>query len=368
MKIPFVDLKTQYFSIKDEIDDAIESVIRETAFIKGRFVRDFEDGFSQLLNINNCVSCANGTDAIYIALKALGISSGDEVITVSNTWISTAETITQAGATPIFIDVDKFYNIDVSKIEQKINKNTKAIIAVHLYGLPSKIKEISQICKKYNLKLIEDCAQAHLAEYNNKLVGTYGDIATFSFFPGKNLGAYGDAGAIITDNSDYADFCRKFSNHGSLIKHKHVMEGINSRLDGLQAAILSVKMKYIKKWTDQRINNAHYYDSLFKQVDYVTSPEKYKDSKHVYHLYVVKCNKRDLLMKYLEKKGISVAIHYPVPLPFLEAYRYLDLSINDFPESYNNQQQILSLPMFPELTENQMDYVFTSIANFYEST
>tara|TARA_Y100001970_G_scaffold293438_1_gene440198 strand:- start:4386 stop:5492 length:1107 start_codon:yes stop_codon:yes gene_type:complete len=366
LKISFVDLKSQYISIKKEIDDAIARVITETTFIKGKHVKLFEEKYSNLYKIKHCIGCGNGTDAIYIALKSLGIGRGDEVITVSNTWISTAETITQAGAKPIFVDIDEYHNIDISKIEEKINNRTKALIAVHLYGLPAKIKEISKLCKKYNLKLIEDCAQSHLAEYDGKLVGTYGDIATFSFFPGKNLGAYGDAGAIITNNNDYADFCRKYSNHGSLIKHKHEIEGINSRLDGLQAAILNVKLKYIKEWTQKRIDNAGYYDELFKKNDYVTTPLKYNNAKHVYHLYVIKCTRRDELKTYLEDNGISVAIHYPKPLPFLKAYKYLDLSEEDFSLSKQYQSEILSLPMYPELTIEQMDYIYKNVCKFYE--
>ena len=367
MNIPFVDLKSQYLSIKEEIDNAISSVITETAFIKGKYVKSFEQEYAKLYKVKDCISCANGTDAIYIALKSLGISEGDEVITVSNTWISTAETITQAGAKPVFVDIDEYHNIDTSKIEEKINNKTKAIIAVHLYGLPAKIKEISQLCEKFNLKLIEDCAQSHLAEYEGKLAGTYGDIATFSFFPGKNLGAYGDAGAIITNNDSYADFCRKYSNHGSLIKHQHEIEGINSRLDGLQAAILSVKMKYIEEWTQKRINNAKYYDKLFKNNKHIVTPSVYSGAKHVYHLYVIKCDRRDELKLYLEDKGISVAIHYPSPLPFLEAYEHLNLAESDFPVSKGYQAKILSLPMYPELSMDQIEYVNKTVCAFYET-
>ena len=366
MNIPFVDLKSQYLSIKEEIDNAISNVITDTAFIKGKYVESFEKEYANLYQIKHCISCANGTDAIYIALKSLGISKGDEVITVSNTWISTAETITQAGAKPVFIDIDEFHNIDISQIEKKINSKTKAIIAVHLYGLPARIKEISDLCQKFNLKLIEDCAQSHLAEYDSKLVGTYGDLATFSFFPGKNLGAYGDAGAIITNNDNYAEYCRKYSNHGSLVKHQHDIEGINSRLDGLQAAILSVKIKYIQEWTKKRINNARYYDELFRENNHVSIPLKYHNSKHVYHLYVIKCEKRDELKKFLEDNGISVAIHYPKPLPFLNAYNYLKLSKKDFLVSTKYQSKILSLPMYPELTKEQMDYVYAKISEFYK--
>ncbi|MDP8218256.1 MAG: DegT/DnrJ/EryC1/StrS family aminotransferase [Candidatus Theseobacter exili] len=362
MKIPFVDLKAQYKTIKNEIDEAIQSVIDETAFIKGKYVTQFEKAYAEKYGVKHCIGVANGTDAIYITLKALGVGKGDEVITVANSWISTSETISQTGARPVFVDIDPdYYTIDHRLIEEKITKNTKAILPVHLFGQPAEIIKIKKICDKYNLHLIEDCAQAHFAEYNNQKVGTFGIAGTFSFFPGKNLGAYGDAGAIISNDDDFAVKARMYANHGALIKHKHEVEGINSRLDGLQAAILSVKLKYISEWNEKRLKNATLYNKLLAGVDGIAIPQIRENVKHVFHLYVIRVADRDTLQKYLAEKGISTGIHYPTPLPFLRAYKYLGHKSEEFPVVSKYQDQILSLPMFPELTADQMEYVIESI-------
>ncbi|MBH49872.1 MAG: erythromycin biosynthesis sensory transduction protein eryC1 [Candidatus Marinimicrobia bacterium] len=362
MNIPFVDLKIQYNYLKDEIDNAIQNVINETAFIKGNYVKIFEKEFSEAYGVRHCISCANGTDAIYITLRMLDIGAGDEVITVANTWISTAETITQTGAKPIFVDIHPdYYTIDTSKIEEKITSKTKAIIPVHLYGQPVEMDSIMEICSKHNLHLIEDCAQAHFAEWKGKKVGTMGIAGTFSFFPGKNLGAYGDAGAIITNNDKLAEKVRMFANHGALNKHDHKLEGINSRLDGLQAAILSVKLPHILKWTKKRIDNAKIYDELLKNCDSIKLPEINSKGKHVFHLYVVRTEKRDQLQKYLSENGIATGIHYPTPLPFLKVYEYLKCKAEDFPVAYGYKDNIISLPMFPELTDEQIRYVVNHI-------
>ncbi len=253
MNIPFVDLKTQYQSIKTEIDAAIQNVIDESAFIKGKYVQAFEEEYAEAYGVKHVISCANGTDAIYITLKALGIGPGDDVITTALSWISSSETITLAGARVVFVDIDPdYYTIDVSKIEEKITSKTKAIIPVHLYGQPANIDAIIAIAEKHNLYVIEDCAQAHFAQWMGQNVGAIGIAGTFSFFPGKNLGAYGDAGCIISNNEDLAIKARMYASHGALKKHFHELEGINSRMDGMQAAILSVKMKHIKKWNDQK--------------------------------------------------------------------------------------------------------------------
>ena len=363
MQIPFVDLKVQYHSIKKEIDSAIQDVINETAFIKGKYVQQFEDDYAQTYGVKHCISCANGTDAIYITLKALGIGSGDEVITVANTWISTAETITQTGAKPVFVDINPdYYTIDVLKIEQKITPKTKAIIPVHLFGQPAEMEAIIDICKRHNLLLVEDCAQAHFAEWKGWKVGTMGIAGTFSFFPGKNLGAYGDAGAIISNNTKFAVKARMFANHGALKKHHHEMEGINSRLDGLQAAILSVKLKYLHQWTDLRIHHAKKYSELLSEVDNIVTPLTQQDTKHVFHLYVIRTQQRVGLQEHLKEKGISWGIHYPTPLPLLKAYEYQGHNVaEDFPVSYDYKDQILSLPMYPELSNKQIMYIVDSI-------
>jgi len=362
MNIPFVDLKAQYLALKPQMDEAIQKVINETAFIKGKYVNAFEEEYRQAYGVDHFISCANGTDAIYIALKSLGIGPGDEVITVANTWISTAETIGQTGAQPVFVDIHPdYYTINVDLIEKSITPKTKAIIPVHLFGQPCDMDAITTICKKHNLFLIEDCAQAHFAEWKGQKVGTFGDVGTFSFFPGKNLGAYGDAGGIVTNNSDLADKMRMFANHGALKKHHHEMEGINSRMDGLQAAILSVKLPHILDWSNARLKNALYYNELFKNTDGVITPKIHKNVKHVFHLYVVRVNNRPGIQEYLKDNGVSSGIHYPTPLPFLKAYAYLNHTPDDFPIAFDYMDKILSLPMFPELQFKSINFISTCL-------
>ena len=366
MHIPFVDIKAQYQLIKSEIDLAVQNVINDVSFIGGKYVEKFENEYANIYGVKHCVSCANGTDAIYIALKALGIGMGDEVITVANSWISTSETITQTGAKPIFVDIHSdYYTIDINKIEEKITSKTKAIIPVHLFGQPCDMDTLTAICNKHNLFLIEDCAQAHFAEWKGEKVGTMGVAGTFSFFPGKNLGAYGDAGAIITNDSEFAEKARMFANHGALIKHKHEIEGINSRLDGLQAAILSIKLKYIMEWNEKRLQNALLYNDYLSNMEMIETPKIHPDVKHVFHLYVIRTGFRNELTEFLKGNGVSTGIHYPTALPFLEAYRYLGHKPDDFPIAYQYMGDILSLPMFPELTEEQIKFVVSKINEFY---
>jgi len=365
MRIPFVDLKAQYHSIKNEIDSAIQNVINDTAFINGKYVQRFEEEYADAYGVKHVISCANGTDAIYITLKVLGVGPGDEVITVANSWISTTETITQTGARVVFVDIDPdYYTIDTSMIEEKITERTKAIIPVHLYGHPANMSEIISIAKKHNLKVIEDCAQAHFAKWNGQNVGTMGHAGTFSFFPGKNLGAYGDAGCIVTNDDELAVKARMFAGHGALKKHHHEFEGINSRLDGLQAAILSVKLKYINEWTSLRIQHAATYNKLLSDIEYITVPVTHSDAKHVFHLYVVRTKNRNELQNHLNENGISSGIHYPTSLPFLKAYEYLGHQSGDFPVAFQYSHEILSLPMYPELN-NKFIKTITDQINEY---
>jgi len=362
MKIPFVDLKSQYDSIRTDIDSAIQSVINETAFIKSHYIGEFETSFASFLGVKHCIGCANGTDAIEIALRALGIGPGDEVIVPANTWISTAEAVTTAGAKVVFVDNHPtLYTIDVSKIEDKLSPRTKAIIPVHLYGLPADMDGIMDIAKFHNLKVIEDCAQCHGAEYKGKLTGTFGDVATFSFFPGKNLGAYGDAGGIVTNNDEVAKLCRMIGDHGRLGKYDHGLEGRNSRLDGLQAAILSAKLPHLAQWTEARRRNGAIYSQLLAHLD-IQLPTAPAHSKHVYHLYVVQVPEREKIQERLLEKGINTGIHYPIALPLLTAYKHLGHTAEDFPVAARGQGRILSLPMFPELTQEQMQYVADNLA------
>ncbi|HUC79664.1 MAG TPA: DegT/DnrJ/EryC1/StrS family aminotransferase [Flavisolibacter sp.] len=368
MNIPFVDLKSQYHSIKENIDSAINNVIEQTAFIGGHYVKEFEKKFAELYGVKHVISCANGTDSLYIIMKMLGIGKGDEVITVANSWISSAETIGQTGATPVFVDVNAdYFSIDDDAIEKVITPKTKAIILVHLQGQACDLDKIESICKKHKIHLIEDCAQSHFSEFNGRRAGTVGIAGSFSFYPGKNLGAYGDAGCIITNDDEMAARFRMYANHGALIKHQHEMEGINSRMDGLQAAILTAKLPYILQWTEQRIKNAAVYDKHLEGISGIEIPKVRPNSKHTYHLYVIKAQRRNELMAYLKEKGIETAIHYPTPLPNLQAYAYLGTTPSDFPVATALQNQILSLPMYPELEEAQIAYIADTIRAFYQA-
>ncbi|HEY8511776.1 MAG TPA: DegT/DnrJ/EryC1/StrS family aminotransferase [Cyclobacteriaceae bacterium] len=366
MNVPFVDLKAQYLSLKEEIDRSISDVLNECNFIGGKRVSDFENALSQLYESSHCVGVGNGTDAIFIALKALGIGPGDEVITSAVSWISTSETITLTGARPVFSDIHpEYYTLDPDGIESRITPRTRAIIPVHLYGQAAHIGRISEICKRHNLRLIEDCAQAHLTEEDGKKVGLFGDAGTLSFYPGKNLGAYGDAGAVITRNEDLAIRVRMLANHGALKKHEHMMEGLNSRLDTLQAAILSVKIRYLEKWTTQRIEHAARYTRLLQGVGDIQVPAVRSGTRHTFHLYVIRTQHRDALKSYLEAKGIQVSIHYPAALPNLPAYTYLGHKPQDFPVASRFQSEILSLPMYPELPPESIEYVCHTIKEFF---
>lgn len=368
MHIPFVDLRAQYLSIKNEMDTAISSVINETAFIGGKYVKEFEKNFAELYGVKHCISVANGTDSLYILMKMLGIGKGDEVITVANSWISSSETISQTGATPVFVDVCKdYYSIDETQFNAAITPKTKAVILVHLQGQMANIEAIKPICDKHNLALIEDCAQSHFSEQNGKRAGTIGIAGSFSFYPGKNLGAYGDAGCIITNDDALAEKCKMYANHGALKKHHHQIEGINSRLDGLQAAILNTKLPHILKWTEARIANAKKYEEALKDVAQIVTPKVRPNSKHTFHLYVIQCQNREALMQHLKNNGIETAVHYPTILPCLPCYNYLNKTTKDFPVAAAMQSKILSLPLYPELTDEQINYVANCIKSFYNA-
>lgn len=364
-KIPFADLYSQYLSIKQEVDDAIAAVIRESAFIRGPYVERFEAEFAAALGVPHCLSCANGTDALYIAMHALGVQRGDEVITTAHSWIATSETITQAGGKVVFCDTERdSFNIDAAQIEAKITPRTVGIIPVHLYGQAADMDAILAIAKKHGLWVIEDCAQAHLARYKGRLVGTFGQAATFSFYPGKNLGAMGDAGAVVTGDHDLAQRMAMFARHGGLTKGEHQIEGINSRLDGMQAAILSVKLRHLDAWTRARRDKATYYNAELAEIPGLEMPVEGEGREHVYHLYVVRHDRRDDLAAHLASAGIQTVINYPVALPFLPAYQRFGHVPGDFPNAWANQGRILSLPIFPEMTVPQQDRVVESIRQF----
>ncbi len=364
MKVPFVDLNAQYQSIKKEIDGAIFDVINKAQFIRGPYVDKFEKEFASAMKVKHCISCANGTDALYISMHCLGVKSGDEVITTAHSWISTSETITQTGAKVIFCDTkDDTFNINPSLIESKINSKTKGIIAVHLYGQPADMDAIQAIASKHNLWVIEDSAQAHFATYKGKNVGTIGKLGTFSFYPGKNLGAMGDAGCIVTNDDELAELMKLYARHGG--KGDHTIEGINSRMDGIQAAILSVKLPHLKNWIKERQRVARRYTELLKEVGDLILPEVGSNRDHVWHLYVIRTHHRDNLRTYLKEADIATVLNYPIALPFLKAYNYLNHNPSDFPVAYANQGRILSLPIFPELKDEQIVYVTDKIKEYF---
>jgi dTDP-4-amino-4,6-dideoxygalactose transaminase len=366
MKVPFVDLHAQYLTIKPEIDAAIARVIAESSYIRGPHVDAFEQAWAKTLGVKHCVSCANGTDALYITMRGLGLKPGDEVITTAHSWISTSETITQAGGRVVFCDTDdETFTIDARQIESKITPRTVGIIPVHLYGQPCDMDPIMAIAAKHQLWVIEDCAQAHLSKYKGRLTGTFGNAATFSFYPGKNLGAYGDAGCLVTNDDQLADWCATYARHGG--KGEHIMEGINSRLDGLQAAILNVKLPRLAAWTAARRAVAAQYDRRLNGVGDLRLPQTGPDRDHVYHLYVIRTERRDALKKHLADAGISTVLNYPKALPFYPAYAYLGHKPADFPVAHANQSRILSLPIFPELGDEMLGYVSEAIRGFFAS-
>ncbi|MDT8366717.1 MAG: DegT/DnrJ/EryC1/StrS family aminotransferase [bacterium] len=369
MNIPFVDLKSQYTSIKDEIDSAIADVIENTAFVGGPFLKRFEDAFAAFCGTRNCIGVGNGTDSLFIALKAKGIGEGDEVITAANSFIATSGAITMAGARVVFVDIiPETYNMDVSMLESRITPKTKAIISVHLYGQPVDMDPIMEIARKHDLVVIEDAAQAHGAEYKGRRVGTLGDMASFSFYPGKNLGAYGDGGALVTDDKELASKARMFANHGRADKFGHIFEGVNSRLDGLQAAILAAKLNHLEEWTESRRKNAYLYNKYLKDSNVIT-PIEIDNVRAVYHLYVVRVDaeKRTALQEFLKSSGIATGIHYPIALPNLKAYEYLGHTESDFPVASKMSSEIMSLPMFPELAEEQIAFVAEKINSFFQN-
>lgn len=366
VKIPLVDLQIHHKNIKKEINEAFKKVLKSNSFILGNFVEEFEENFAKYCGAKYCIAVGNGTDALTIALKCIGIKPKDEVLVPANTFIATAEAVSLAGATPIFVDVNPdSFHIDLSKAEKKVTKKTKAIIPVHLFGQSVDMQRVTEFAKKYNLKIIQDCAQSHGAKFNGKYLVEYGDVCCYSFYPGKNLGALGDAGAIVTNNDELAKLCKMYRNHGRLNKYEHLFEGTNSRMDGIQGAILNVKLKYLDEWNSLRRKNAQIYNSLLQNISQISTPKELPLSDHVYHLYVIKTKERDQLMNFLNENQIATGIHYPIALPFLKAYQNYNFNPKDYQIAYKLQSEILSLPMYPELTESQIVYITKLIKKFF---
>ncbi|OGZ11350.1 MAG: erythromycin biosynthesis sensory transduction protein eryC1 [Candidatus Lloydbacteria bacterium RIFCSPHIGHO2_02_FULL_54_17] len=369
MHIPLVDLGAQYRSIKNEIDAAIANVIARSAYVGGTFVEQFEREFAAAVGAKHCIGVGNGTDALLITLKALGVGAGDEVIVPANTFIATAEVVSALGAHVVFVDVrEDDFCLDVDLVRKKITKKTKVIIPVHLYGMPASMDQLLALAREHGILILEDTAQAHLATYNKRTVGTLGVAGTFSFYPGKNLGAYGDAGAIVTNDGELATKCRMFANHGRAKdeKYDHQIEGCNSRLDGLQAAVLSVKLKHLPEWTKKRRAVAKKYTELLRDVPELVPPKTFAERESAYHLYVVRAKERDALRMHLKEEGIEAGVHYPIGLPYLNAYRHLELNKpDDFPVTYRLQSEILSLPIYAELSDPDLLRITDTIKNFY---
>ena len=380
MNVPFLDLKAQYRQIKDEVQKEIDDVLEHTAYISGAKVAAFEKKFAEAHTAEYCLGLSSGTDALHIAYWALGIGISsqvakgvlraemDEVIVPVNTYIATAETLTMIGAKPVFVDhEEQSYNIDPRKIEEKITPRTKAIVAVHLYGQPADMDAIVAIAKKHNLILIEDCSQAHLAEYKGRKIGTFGRIGTFSFYPGKNLGAYGEAGAVVTNDRELYETMLRYRQHGAVTKYVHDIEGHNYRMEELQGGVLGVKMKYLSEWTEGRRRVARLYREKLAGVREISLPAETPSAKHVYHLFEIRSTQRDQLMKYLKEHGIDTGLHYPEPLHLQQAYAYRGYKPGDFPIAEKCCKEILSLPMFPEMTADQVAYVAETIKGFYKA-
>jgi dTDP-4-amino-4,6-dideoxygalactose transaminase len=364
-QVPFADLYKQYQSIRPEIDAAIAGVIAESAFIRGPRVESFEHEFALAMGAEHCVSAANGTDTLYIAMHALGVKAGDEVIVPAMSWISTSETVTQAGGKVVFCDIDPMtHTIDIGKLAEKITSRTVGIIPVHLYGQPADMVGVMKLANKHNLWVIEDCAQAHLATVNGKTVGTIGTVGSFSFYPGKNLGAMGDAGAAITNDADLARKMAMFARHGGIKKGDHEIEGINSRLDGLQAAVLSVKLPHLLSWTRRRQKIASNYQKALRNFPSLQIPVDIAGTSHVYHLYVVLHDDRDGLAAFLNERGIQTVINYPCALPFLPCYSHYGAKLVDYPVAYKLQSQCLSLPIFAEMSDEQVEYTIKTIQHY----
>lgn len=364
MKVPFLDLKRQYLKLKAEIDSAVQEVVEASAFSGGPYVENFEKAFARHTETKFSAGLGSGTDALHLAMRAIGVGEGDEVILPVNTFIATAWAVSYVNATPVFVDCEPgTWSIDPAKIEERITKRTKAIIGVHLFGKPFDVDKVKDIADGYGLKLIEDCAQAQGARYNGRRVGSIGEIGCFSFYPGKNLGAWGEAGGVATNDAGYDSAIKALRNHGSKEKYYHETLGFNMRMDGIQGAVLVVKIKYLDGWNQRRRElSARYRCGVTNpKIRMQSCPGGYES---VYHLFVVTSDDRDGLKKYLDGKGIQTLIHYPLPIHLQKAYSHLGFRAGDFPVAEALSAGCLSLPMFPELTDEEAGYVIEALNNY----
>jgi len=368
MNIPFLDLKAQYKQIEHEVVPMITDAMQNGMFIGGPQVAAFECEFADFCNTDYCVGVNSGTDALRFALMAKGVGKGDEVLTVPNTFIATTEAISQSGANPVFVDIDPdTCNMDPNKLEdclKKSVKHPKAVIPVHLYGQPADMDPILEIADKNGLVVVEDACQAHGADYRGKRAGSISAVGCFSFYPGKNLGAFGDGGALVTNDKELADQVKMIRDHGQSKKYYHDIEGYNGRLDAIQAGVLRIKLKRLTDWNAARRRNASYYNKLLSDIPEVTFTKEAEYATSVYHLYVIQVDDRDGLQQFLAEKGIATGLHYPLPLHLQKAYVHIGCGKGSFPVTEKIAERLLSLPMFPELTEEQIEYVVDAIKEF----
>ena len=365
INIPFGNLSKQYITYKEEIDTILQEVLNKGNFILGENVAKFEKEFAAYCGCNFAVGVGSGTEALHLALLACGVGAGDKVITVANTAVPTISAIRFAQAVPVFVDIDEeTYNINPKLIERKISKRTKAILPVHLYGNPCNMAEILKIAKSNNLKVIEDCAQAHGAEFKGKKVGGFGDAGCFSFYPSKNIGAYGDAGIVVTNKEDIARNLKLLRNYGQENRYLSIIEGFNSRLDEIQAALLRFKLKKLDEWNKIRISISKKYTDSFKDLD-IICPKSNVESKHVYHLYVIRIKNREDFISYLGRNGIKSLIHYPIPIHLQPAYRELGIKKDTLPITENISEEVVSIPIYPELAEREVDYIIGRITEYF---
>ena len=367
MNVQFIDFSEQYKIIKNEIDVGLKKVFEAGNFILGQEEKDFESEFASYCGARYGVGVNSGTDALYLAMASLDIGPGDEVILPTFTFIATALCVSYTGAKPIFVDIeDTTYNLDPKKVEKALTKKTKAILPVHIYGQSADMDEILKIAKKNNIKVVEDAAQAHGASYRGKRIGSLGDISCFSFYPTKSLGAFGDGGMIVTDNKEIYEKVLMLRDYGRTGRYEHKIKGYNSRLDTVQAVILSAKLKRLDSWNKMRADNALYYCELLKGVKGIKTPQTKKDRDHIYQTFAVRLKNRDRVAEGMKQKGIAVLIHYPIPLHLQEAYKELGHKAGDFPVAEGISREILSLPMFPHMTKKQIKYVCDSLKELVE--
>ncbi|MDD3044496.1 MAG: DegT/DnrJ/EryC1/StrS family aminotransferase [Candidatus Delongbacteria bacterium] len=364
MKIPFVDLKANYLSIKDEIDTAISSVISSSAFVKGKELEQFEKNWAEMCGAGFCVGTSNGTASLELILRSLGVGAGDEVICPSHTFIATAEAIVNCGAKPVFADChESSALIDANEVRKALTERTKAVIIVDLYGQPADHDAVVEAVGNKNITVIQDAAQSHLAEYKKKTVGSYAKVTSFSFYPGKNLGAYGDAGAAVTNDEELYKKIKMLSDHGRITKYEHLIAGTNARMDNLQASVLNVKMKHLADWNDKRRKIVRKYKNALEDRVLFIDEETY--AKPVYHLCVIRTPYRKDLIKFLEEHEVSTGIHYPIPLHLQPAFKELGYNSGDLPRSEKISEEILSIPVFPEMTDEQTDFVIAQIKEYF---